>query len=276
RIVGKFYATSKGGGYIVPLDERYLHEIRISEPAGEIKRQLRDGMIVDVAIVMPPGKQHGPLGQIMEVLGRPDDPDIEYRIGLHKSDIPRAFPAEVLQDAQSVATAVRPADIAGRHDFRDELTVTIDGETARDFDDAVTLHALANGHFSLGVHIADVAHYVREGGALDQEAYRRGTSVYFPDRAVPMLPHELSSGICSLNPRVDRLTLSVVMEVNKKGEVVKQTFVEGVINSNERMTYTSVKKILVDRDPDEMKKYAYLVDTFRAMQTLCLILNEKR
>jgi ribonuclease R len=275
KIVGKFYSAYKGG-YVIPLDERYLHEVQVRELTGDVKRKLKDGMIVDVEITMQPGKGHGPVGRIVEVLGRPDDPGIEYKIVLRKYGISEEFSPDVLEEARSIVPEVRAADIAGRVDFRDRLTVTIDGETARDFDDAITLEKLRNGHYQLGVHIADVSHYVREDRALDREAYQRGTSVYFPDRAVPMLPHELSNGICSLNPRVDRLTLSVLMEVDPKGEVVHRQFVQGVINSNERMTYTSVKKILVDRDPAEIKKYEYLVDTFYLMQALCLILNEKR
>lgn len=275
QIVGKYYSTAKGG-YVLPLDARYLYEVRVSEPPADLRRKLKDGLIVDVAIVMPPGKPHGPMGKIVEILGHPDDPDIGFKIVLHKYGIPREFPQEVLEEARSVSSEAPAKEIAGRTDFRELLTVTIDGETARDFDDAVTLEKLPNGHYRLGVHIADVAHYVREDSPLDREAFLRGTSVYFPDRAVPMLPHELSNGICSLNPRVDRLTLSVVMEVNKRGEVIDRAFTEGVINSNERMTYTSVRKILVDKDPEAMRRYDYLVETFRWMESLCQILNEKR
>ena len=167
-------------------------------------------------------------------------------------------------------------DIRGRTDFRRLLTVTIDGDHARDFDDAITLEKLPNGHFWLGVHIADVSHYVQEGSALDREAYERGTSVYFPERAVHMFPTELATGLCSLNPRVDRLVQSCFMEIDGQGLVVRHEFHDGVINSNERMTYNAVNGILTDRDPALSEHYASLVPLFERMRDLFQILNDAR
>ena len=161
-------------------------------------------------------------------------------------------------------------------DLRPIETVTIDGETARDFDDAISLHEAPDGHFHLGVHIADVSYYVQEDGALDQEAFRRGTSVYFPETAIPMLPERLSNGICSLNPQVDRLTMSAVMELNEKGKLVDYRLCETVINSNERMTYTNVNKVVTDRDPAMLERYAPLVTMFDTMLKLAKILIHKR
>ncbi|MBI1747886.1 MAG: ribonuclease R [Acidobacteria bacterium] len=275
RIVGRYFATAKGG-YVIPCDERYLHEIRIAPPSAEIKKGLADGMFVDVEMVVPPSRHAAPLGKVLEIIGAPGDPDIDYKIVLYKHRIPKEFPAEVIKEAQSMPLAVGSKDRAGRKDFRKQLSVTIDGETARDFDDAVAVEKLKNGHYRLSVHIADVAHYVSEAGPLDREAYLRGTSVYFPDRAVPMLPTELSSGICSLNPHVDRLTVSVLMDIDETGEVVHRQFAHGVINSHVRMTYTTVSKILVDHDREEMEKHTALLESFQWMAELCGILNRKR
>jgi ribonuclease R len=171
---------------------------------------------------------------------------------------------------------VKEKDIRGRTDFRTTTTVTIDGEHARDFDDAITIEKLPNGHYWLGVHIADVSHYVPEGSALDEEAYDRGTSVYFPERAVHMFPSELATGLCSLNPRVDRLVQSCLMEIDRRGEVVRYEMHDGVIHSDARMTYTDVNAILTDRDRATMAKYASLVPMFETMRELFEILNQRR
>src|SRR5205823_12914231 len=179
-------------------------------------------------------------------------------------------------EAIRLGAHVAERDIKGRSDFRQLTTVTIDGEHARDFDDAITIEKLANGNYWLGVHIADVSHYVQEGSALDREAYERGTSVYFPERAVHMFPSELATGLCSLNPHVDRLVQSCLMEIDRRGEVVRYEFHDGVINSDERMTYTAVNAILTDRDPELMKRYAPLVPMFELMRELFQILNDAR
>ena len=168
---------------------------------------------------------------------------------------------------------MKERDIKGRTDFRGVTTVTIDGEHARDFDDAITIERLPNGHYWLGVHIADVSHYVKEGSALDEEAYERGTSVYFTERAVHMFPAELATGLCSLNPHVDRLVQSCLMEVDRRGNVVRYEMHDGVINSDARMTYTAVNAILTDRDEAMMREYASLVPMFELMHELFEILQ---
>ncbi len=210
------------------------------------------------------------------MLGDIDAPGVDTEIIIRKYGIPDAHSAEAVAEAVRLGTAVSERDIRGRTDFRDVPTVTIDGEHARDFDDAITIEKLPNGNYWLGVHIADVSHYVQEGSALDREAYERGTSVYFPERAVHMFPSELATGLCSLNPHVDRLVQSCFMEIDRRGQVVRHEFHDGVINSNERMTYTAVNGILTDRDPELLERYAPLVPMFELMRELFQILNDAR
>src|SRR5439155_23752001 len=200
----------------------------------------------------------------------------DTEIIIRKYGIPDAHSPEAVAEAVRLGTAVSPRDIQGRTDFRNVPTVTIDGEHARDFDDAITIEKLPNGNFWLGVHIADVSHYVNEGGALDREAYDRGTSVYFPERARHMFPSELATGLCSLNPHVDRLVQSCLMEVDRHGTVVRYEFHDGVINSDERITYTAVNGILTERDPKLIERYAPLVPRFEQMLELFHILNDAR
>src|SRR4029079_4659231 len=177
--------------------------------------------MVVVQITRWPTATRGPVGRIVEVLGNIDEPGVDTQIIIRKNNIPDTHSAERVEEARLLGSAVKPSDIRGRTDFRPKTTVTIDGEHARDFDDAITLEKLPNGNYWLGVHIADVSHYVAEGSALDEEAYERGTSVYFPERAVHLFPSELSTGLCSLNPRVDRLVQSCLMEIDRQGSVVK-------------------------------------------------------
>ena len=199
----------------------------------------------------------------MEILGYEDDFGVDVEIIIRKFHLPHRFPVEVLQEAQQFEPVIPAASCATARTIAALPIVTIDGETARDFDDAVTVSRLSNGNFELQVHIADVAHYVHEGSAIDLEARLRGTSVYFPDRAVPMLPMELSTDLCSLRPQVDRMVLSCVMEIDHQGEIVGYTLNEGVIRSAERMTYTNVNLIL-EGDAGLRQHYHRLVDTFRA------------
>jgi ribonuclease R len=236
----------------------------------------KDGQIVVVDMTRPPGRNQIAQGRIVEILGYPDDPGIEYRIVENRFGLPVEFSPEALQEADQIPDEILKEELAGREDFRNETIVTIDGETARDFDDAISLTKLPSGNYLLGVHIADVSHYVREGSAIDSDAYARGTSVYFPDKAIPMLPPKLSSGICSLKSGVERLALSVLMEIDPKGKIVEKRFAKGVIRSKARMTYTSVAKILHDRDADETAKYVELVPFFELMEELCLILSKRR
>jgi len=250
-----------------------LHDIRIPYQAG---KGAEDGQIVAVAVTLPPGRNQIPQGRIVEILGYPDDAGIEYKIVEHQFGLPVDFSPEALQEADRLPDRVLKEECAGREDFRGDLTATIDGETARDFDDAVSIHKLPSGNYLLGVHIADVSHYVREDTRIDSEAYARGTSVYFPDRAVPMLPAKLSSGICSLKPGEDRLVLSAVMEVDPKGKVLAKRFAEGVLRSRARMTYTELARILTDPKCPERHRYAELVPHFEMMETLCRVLSKKR
>jgi ribonuclease R len=234
-----------------------------------------EGVIVDVEITDWPTPTQSPRGRVVEILGREDDFGVDVEITIRKFHLPHHFPAETLREAQDATTVISSNDIRRRRDFRALPIVTIDGETARDFDDAVIVRMLANGNFELQVHIADVAHYVTEGSALDQEARLRGTSVYFPDRAVPMLPLELSTDICSLRPQVERLVLSCLMEIDHRGEIAGYELCEGVIRSAERMTYTAVNAV-IEGDAAMRERYAPLVPTFELMKDLALILNEKR
>jgi ribonuclease R len=270
--VGRYYAHPRFP-FVVPLDTRLFHDIRIPYQAA---KGSRDGQIVVAEITLPPGRNQAPQGRIKEILGYAGDPGIEYKIVEHKFGLPVEFAREALKESEKLPDHVLKEELAGREDFRGEVAVTIDGETARDFDDAVSLRKLDSGNFLLGVHIADVSHYVREGTALDSDAYARGTSVYFPDRAIPMLPPRLSSGICSLKPDVDRLVLSALMEVDACGKVVARRFARGLLRSRARMTYTSVSKILVQRDPEERAAYSELVPLFEMMEELCRILSKKR
>jgi ribonuclease R len=284
------------GNVVLPYDTRILHEVSI--PSGEeltpelreklgaaatgglaANRRVRlpelDGAVVNVEITRHPKGGLAPVGRVIEVLGRPGEIGVDVEIIIRKHHLPHVFPEETLAESRATQQQVAPVDIEGRRDFRSLPIVTIDGEQARDFDDAVYVAALPEGHFELQVHIADVAHYVRRASALDREAHLRGTSVYFPNRAVPMLPEELSNGICSLNPKVDRLVMSVIMEMDATGKMIRADFASGVICSVERMTYTNVNKVL-EGDAEAGKRYASLADHFRRMKVLALLLNKRR
>jgi len=266
-------SRANGMGYVAPFDRRVLMDIFI--PPGQ-EGGASPGDMVVVELTRWPTATRGAIGHVTEVLGDIDAPGVDTEIIIRKYGIPDAHSGEAVTEAVRLGGAVSERDIRGRTDFRDVTTVTIDGEHARDFDDAITIEKLPNGHFWLGVHIADVSHYVQEGSALDREAYERGTSVYFPERAVHMFPSELATGLCSLNPHVDRLVQSCLMEIDRHGQVVRHEFHDGVINSDERMTYTAVNGILTDRDPQLMKQYAALVPMFEQMRELFQILNDAR
>ena len=234
-----------------------------------------EGVVVDVEITDWPSATQNPRGRVVEILGREDDFGVDVEIIIRKFHLPHHFSAATLEAAQQVSATIPASELHRRRDFRALPIVTIDGETARDFDDAVLVRMLPNNNYELQVHIADVAQYVTADSALDQEARLRGTSVYFPDRAVPMLPLELSTDICSLRPQVDRLVLSCVMEIDHRGEIVGYDLCEGVIRSTERMTYTAVNAVL-EGDDVLRKRYAPLVSTFELMRDLAQILNRKR
>jgi ribonuclease R len=272
RVVGRYESDGRFGGHVVPFDRRVLHEPFI--PAGEEKGAV-PGVMVSIELTRPPTANRNPMGRVLEVLGRLEDPGVDLKVVMAKYALPDVFPPAVEAEAARVPDHVRPEDTAGRTDFRSWQTVTVDPETARDHDDAISLERSANGHWRLAVHIADVAHYVREGSALDQEAYLRGTSIYFPDRVVPMLPHALSSHICSLVEGKDRLTQSVVMELDARGKLLKSEVHDGVIRSAARMTYQQVQAI-VDGDAALRERFAPLVPLFLRMDELAKLMNKRR
>jgi ribonuclease R len=244
----------------------------------EAKRHASDdleGMVVEVAIIQWPSATQQPRGRVVEILGREDDFGVDVEIVIRKHHIRHKFPPAVLEEAQQINPVIAHNQVLERKDYRSLPVVTIDGETARDFDDAVLVNRLPGGNYELQVHIADVAHYVTEGSEIDAEARRRGTSVYFPDRAVPMLPLELSTDICSLRPEVERLVLSCVMEINPQGEVVGYELGEGIIRSAARMTYTDVNAI-IEGDEQLRRRYSALAANFDLMYELARVLNRKR
>ena len=272
RIVG-LYRGGPNGGTVEAYDRRYEAGIGI---APEGVGGAVNGLVVGVEIDQPAAEGQRPWGRIVEVIGPAESPETDLRAVIRKFGLREQFSPDVMQQAGEAPDQVRPEDIRGREDFRDLPIVTIDGETAMDFDDAVLVRRLAGGDYELHVHIADVAHYVRPNSPLDGEALERATSVYFPGTSLPMLPHRLSNGICSLNPRVDRLVLSCVMTIDRQGTVTQYRLAEGVIRSAARMTYTNVAKILVDKDPAVMAQYRELVPNFLLMQDLQGVLNAQR
>ncbi|QPJ84904.1 ribonuclease R [Sarcina sp. JB2] len=273
NIVG-IYEDNKSFGFVLPEDKRIQNDIFISK---KDRNGAKKGQIVMVEITRwPDGKRKNPEGKVVEILGRPGDKGIDIDIIIRKYNLPEDFPPSVLNSALDIEDFITEDEIKGRLDLRNTKMVTIDGEDAKDLDDAVSIERLENGNFKLGVHIADVTHYVKERSVIDKEAFKRATSVYLIDRVIPMLPKKLSNGICSLNPKVDRLTLSCIMEVNRQGKVVNHTIAQSVIKTNERMTYTDVTKILRDNDVELIKRYKDLVDDFKAMEELCKILRKKR
>ena len=244
----------------------------------EARRQQTDnleGMVVDVELTSWPSPAEDPKGRVIEILGYENDFGVDVEIIIRKHHLSHTFPVEVLQEAEHFQQTIPSKELAHRHDYRSLPIVTIDGESARDFDDAVTVRRLPNGNFELQVHIADVAHFVEEGSAIDLEARLRGTSVYFPDRAIPMLPMELSTDLCSLRPQVDRLVLSCVMEIDHDGEIAGYTLNEGVIRSAERMTYTNLNLVL-EGDEGLRRHYQKYVEVFELMRELAMVLNRKR
>jgi ribonuclease R len=255
--------------------KKSVHRVLGKEAAGSTNWDDLENVVVDVEITDWPTATQNPRGRVVEILGYQDDFGVDVEIMIRKFHLPHQFPPDVLDEARHAEPIIPAAELHKRRDFRAFRIVTIDGETARDFDDAVTVRPLKNGNFELQVHIADVANYVSPDSALDHEARLRGTSVYFPDRAVPMLPLELSTDICSLRPQVDRLVLSCVMEIDHRGEIVNYELCEGIIRSAERMTYTDVTAVL-EGDAAMRKRYAELVPVFELMRDLALILNRKR
>ncbi|CUQ16739.1 ribonuclease R [Clostridium baratii] len=272
KIIG-VYENSRNFGFVVPEDTRLHQDIFISK---KDRNGANDGDVVIVEVTKWPEKRRSPEGVITEVLGQKGDKGLDILTIIKKFGLPEEFPDKVLNYVDKIDEEIEPKEYKRRTDFRDLKMVTIDGEDAKDLDDAVSIEKLPDGNFRLGVHIADVTHYVREKDPLDKEALKRGTSVYLIDRVIPMLPKKLSNGICSLNPKVDRLTLSCMMTIDKKGKVIDHSIHEGIIRTNERMTYADVTKILVDKDEELIKKYDYLYEDFKAMEELAMILRGRR
>nr|WP_254115636.1 ribonuclease R [Bacillus haynesii] len=272
KIVGT-YTETKNFGFVIPDDKKITNDIFIPKHA---KNGAVEGHKVVVRLTSYPEGRMSAEGEVIEILGHKNDPGIDILSIIHKHGLPGDFPAEAMEQAGNTPDTIDEKDLEGRRDLRDQTIVTIDGADAKDLDDAVTVAKLKNGHYKLGVHIADVSHYVTEGSPIDQEAYERGTSVYLVDRVIPMIPHRLSNGICSLNPKVDRLTLSCEMLINPQGQVVEHEIFQSVIKTTERMTYSDVNKILVDDDEELKQKYEALVPMFKDMEDLAAILRGKR
>ena len=273
EIVGT-YEGSKNFGFVVADDQRINMDIYI--PKSEVNGA-KEGFKVIAKITKWPEPRRNPEGTIIEVLGHKDDVGTDIISIIKKHKLPEEFPKKVEEAAAAIEETIQDEEIGRRRDLRDERIVTIDGADAKDLDDAVSVKKLDNGNYLLGVHIADVTHYVKEMSPLDKEALKRATSVYLVDRVIPMLPKKLSNGVCSLHPKVNRLTLSVNMEIDKKGKVVKHDIYESIIKTSERMTYTDVSDILENKDDEALqKKYDYLIEDFKIMEELALILRKRR
>lgn len=271
-VIGK-YQDSKNFGFVVPDDKRITQDVFIPK---SLRKGAKTGQVVIAQITEWPDNRRNPEGKILEILGNTGDKGIDILTIIKKYKLPEEFPPKVENYAEGISETIPKAEYKVRLDLRDLRIVTIDGEDAKDLDDAVSIEKLPNGNYKLGVHIADVSNYVKEKNPLDKEALKRGNSVYLIDRVIPMLPKKLSNGICSLNPRVDRLTLSCIMEIDKTGKVVDHNIAESIIKTSERMTYTDVTKILRDKDEELIKRYDYLYEDFKIMEELCGVLYKKR
>lgn len=271
-IVGT-YEQSQNFGFVRPDENKYSRDIFIPK---KYAKGAVTGHKVLVEIIDWAEEKRNPEGKIVTVLGHINDPGVDILSIIYQYDLPMGFPDEVMDAVNDVPSEVPEADKRGRTDLRDVQMVTIDGEDAKDLDDAISIEKLDNGLYRLGVHIADVTHYVTERSVLDKEALDRGTSIYLVDRVIPMLPHKLSNGICSLNAGVDRLALSCIMELDHNGCVQSHEIHETVINIDERMTYTDVKKILTDDDEEVKARYTDFLDMFKTMEDLAQILRTKR
>lgn len=267
------YQESQNFGFVVPDDQKYARDIFIPK---KFSKGAVTGHKVLVKITDWAEERRNPEGKIISVLGHINDPGVDILSIIYQYDLPREFPDEVMNEVEAVPSEVDEKDKKGRRDLRDLQMVTIDGEDAKDLDDAISIEKLPNGHYRLGVHIADVTHYVKEKSPLDLEAYERGTSIYLVDRVIPMLPHKLSNGICSLNAHVDRLALTCMMDIDKNGNVQSHEIMETLINIDERMSYTNVKKILLDEDEALKDRYKDFIPMFKTMEELAEILRKKR
>ncbi|HAR6248869.1 TPA: ribonuclease R [Staphylococcus pseudintermedius] len=264
QVVGTF-SEARHFGFVVPDDKRIMQDIFV--PKGQELGAV-EGHKVLVQITQYSDGTNSPEGQISAILGHKNDPGVDILSIIYQHGIEIEFPDDVLKEAENVPETIQPDELKGRRDLRDELTITIDGADAKDLDDAIAVKKLENGNTELTVSIADVSYYVTEGSALDREAYDRATSVYLVDRVIPMIPHRLSNGICSLNPEVDRLAMSCRMEIDAQGQVVKHEIFESVIHSNARMTYNAVNRIITDKDAATRAQYPEIVPMLDLAQTL--------
>ncbi|HEX7182429.1 MAG TPA: ribonuclease R [Thermoanaerobaculia bacterium] len=266
-LVGTLDTVADGRRWLVPFDPKLSLDLEVLEAEG-----IPDSHYVVVRVE----RGRHPTGTVVEDLGNPDAPGVDTKVVLRHYKIPEEFPRAVVEEADSYPPDPRPEDWEGREDLRDRVIITIDGVSARDFDDAVSIERIRDGVFRLGVHIADVAHYVQEGTPLDSEAYRRGTSVYYPERAIPMLPEGLSNGLCSLRPGVPRLTMSAFLDISRDGKILHRRFAQSVIRSARRMTYTEVRRILEEPQPGDAEEYGPVLMTLREMHLLMMILHHAR
>ncbi|MEG7355831.1 ribonuclease R [Bacillus inaquosorum] len=272
RVVGT-YTETRNFGFVIPDDKKITSDIFIPKNG---KNGAAEGHKVVVKLTSYPEGRMNAEGEVETILGHKNDPGIDILSVIHKHGLPGEFPADAMEQASSTPDTIDEKDLKDRRDLRDQVIVTIDGADAKDLDDAVTVTKLDDGSYKLGVHIADVSHYVTENSPIDKEALERGTSVYLVDRVIPMIPHRLSNGICSLNPKVDRLTLSCEMTINSQGQVTEHEIFQSVIKTTERMTYSDVNQILVDDDEELKQKYEPLVPMFKDMERLAQILRDKR
>lgn len=272
EIVGTF-EDNGAFGFVIADDKRIPHDIFV--PKGQTKGAVTGHKVIVEITKYPEGRMSAE-GNVLQILGHKNDPGMDILSIIYKNGITIDFPEDVLEQTENIPKTVSKEDIAGRRDLRDEVIVTIDGADAKDLDDAVSVIQLSNGNFKLGVYIADVSYYVKENSPIGREAFERATSVYLVDRVIPMLPHKLSNGICSLHPAVDRLVIGCEMEIDKNGAVVSHEIFEGVIQSKARMTYKEVNQILVDKDEEIKSKYESLVPMFESMEDLAEIIRAKR
>lgn len=272
EVIGK-YEENKNFGFVVPNNKRIYQDIFIPK---KLNLRAKNGEIVIAKINSYGDGRRNPEGEITEIIGSSGEKGIDILTIIKEHNLPEKFPNKVLAYCDEIKEELAPGDYKNRLDLRDLNIVTIDGEDAKDLDDAISIEVLPNGNYYLGVHIADVSNYVKRNSALDKEALSRGTSVYLIDRVIPMLPPKLSNGVCSLNPKVDRLTLSCFMEIDKDGKVINSKIEESVIKTKERMTYTDVTKILRDKDKETIARYDYLYKDFILMEQLFNILNKRR
>lgn len=268
RYVGEVKKAKRD--YYIDVDDIKMNQPIYVDHAHMHGAMIGHKVVVEIKVYKPKLK-----GDIVKIIGHVSDPDIDILSVVHSYDVDIEFPKDVYEEVSKIGDTIDESDIENRVDLRNEVIVTIDGDDAKDLDDAISLKKLSNGNYQLGVHIADVSYYVKEGSRLDKEAINRGTSIYLVDRVIPMLPHKLSNGICSLNPNVDRYTISCIMEINDKGKVIDHKIIPSVIHSSYRMTYNNVNKIL-DGDFNLQEKYKPVVQLFFLMEELAMILRKNR